>query len=523
MKNRFNTLSDIHTGGLPGRVYNRDFGKTGRVFKSTRLENEIFRELLAGCDGLRETQADGAKQLASFPELTRDVFTAFYALFLRREDEDALSEKAKRFNKPILEDLLADSEWGAVKQVCEGRELPAFEAAESFCAGILEKLPELLNKLGGGSGELLKVIDHLSKQLDDLGEEFQSQAEDAQRDPALEKKAVKTANRMDAKLRQIQDLEQTVRDNLTTAGPLFKAAVSEASKAAQEKAREVSDAIKAWGDGSGGMGNTPVNRDLLQRVRSSEKLTQAARMLGRYRDLIAGKRKNGFAYGLGEKYDITLGDNINLCLPSELALLATPETQALFLRKYRQKGLKQYRKREAVTKGMGDMIVCVDESGSMTELLAWAKAFALALLDIAARDHRRFALIHFASKSEVKTDLFLPGEYAAEDVFAAAEHNYDGSGTDFESPLNAVLTLIEQGFERADAVFITDGECAVTEAFAKRFSQAKQAHGFEVTGVLMDKDQPNAGTSLLPFSNRIFRSSELTPDAIARAVILQAA
>ena len=37
------------------------------------------------------------------------------------------------------------------------------------------------------------------------------------------------------------------------------------------------------------------------------------------------KRKNGFAYGRGEKYDLTFGNDITNCLSSELALLGAPE------------------------------------------------------------------------------------------------------------------------------------------------------------------------------------------------------
>ena len=51
------------------------------------------------------------------------------------------------------------------------------------------------------------------------------------------------------------------------------------------------------------------------------------------------------------------------------------------MRKYEQKRLAQYRKRTEVVKGKGDMIVLVDESGSTYEVQAWAKAFALAMLD----------------------------------------------------------------------------------------------------------------------------------------------
>lgn len=63
----------------------------------------------------------------------------------------------------------------------------------------------------------------------------------------------------------------------------------------------------------------------------------------------------------------------------------------------------------------------LDESGSAEEAAPWCKAVALALLDIAMRDHRRFAMIHFSGKGHFKTDLFIPQQYDREDVLRAAE------------------------------------------------------------------------------------------------------
>lgn len=80
------------------------------------------------------------------------------------------------------------------------------------------------------------------------------------------------------------------------------------------------------------MKNTPANRELLNYVRNSEMLQKIAADLGRYREILAAKRQNSFAYGRGEKYDIGFGSDINACLSSKLALLGAPETEVLFMR-----------------------------------------------------------------------------------------------------------------------------------------------------------------------------------------------
>jgi uncharacterized protein with von Willebrand factor type A (vWA) domain len=176
-----------------------------------------------------------------------------------------------------------------------------------------------------------------------------------------------------------------------------------------------------------------TNEELLNKIRRSSKLLEISRIMGRYIKMITDKRKKSFEYGLGQKYDISSGNNLNLCLSSEMALLSTPETQPLFIRKYQIKRLKQYRKRERITKGQGDIIVCVDESSSMKDCVLWAKALAFALIDIVAKDNRKFALIRFST--DVTTHYFIPGLYTSQNIITAIE-GFRNGGTDFEKPLN---------------------------------------------------------------------------------------
>ena len=177
----------------------------------------------------------------------------------------------------------------------------------------------------------------------------------------------------------------------------------------------------------------------------------------------------------------------------------------------------QYRKRTAIVKGRGDMIVLIDESGSTRSVAAWAKALALALLDIASKDRRKFALVHFASADRIKTDLFEPEQYKPEDVIKAAEQFF-GGGTNFEAPLKEALRLMENGYENADITIITDGECALPEAFTKEFLREKATYQATVTGILLDKGGP-CGKSLEPFCDKIFHSKELAEDEIAIQIL----
>lgn len=181
----------------------------------------------------------------------------------------------------------------------------------------------------------------------------------------------------------------------------------------------------------------------------------------------------------------------------------------------------QYRKRTEIIKGKGDMIVLIDESGSTRSVQAWAKAFALAMLDIAAKDNRKFAMVHFSSAEDIKTDLFEPGHYTSSDVMKAAEQ-FLGGGTDFEAPLTEAISLMEKGYENADITIITDGECRISDDFAEKFRNTMLKYKATVTGILLDKDRP-CGKTLEPFCDKIYHSKDITEDEIAVQILNQKA
>ena len=173
-----------------------------------------------------------------------------------------------------------------------------------------------------------------------------------------------------------------------------------------------------------------------------------------------------------------------------------------------------------IYKGMGDIICCLDESNSTKgEAAAWGKAVAMTLLEIATESRRSFALIHFAGSSSCQVDIFRPGEYTLEDKLTAAE-TFFGGGTNFDRPIREAIRLMDtEGFEKADVVFITDGECALPDGCQQELQAAQVAYLFTVTDILLDKRRSGTGFSLEPFCQKIYRTGELTGDAVVQSVI----
>lgn len=138
MKKYFRTLQSV----LDSRWGNFQYAgmptaqKTDRVLQSSKLEDCIYRDLSEGDENLEAVQQDGASKLHSFPALSRDIFQSFYSLFPKRNDPDRLTAEAQKFNAKLLDHVTEDADYLTIKSICEGRELPAYEAASEFAAKI---------------------------------------------------------------------------------------------------------------------------------------------------------------------------------------------------------------------------------------------------------------------------------------------------------------------------------------------------------------------------------------------------
>ena len=340
--------------------------------------------------------------------------------------------------------------------------------------------------------------------------------------PALETQLIKAANTAQSQSNQVEAVGRIVQENLQKHSGELTLLVKQASEAAAQTAIDVQLTLMSWGTGPDNSDPKSIAADteLVHRVQQNDTLMKVARYLGRLKELMEGKRKNGYAYGRGEKYTLELGADLSRALASEFVLLALPETTPLFLRKLQKKGLKQYQRREPICKGSGDIICMLDESSSAESQAPWCKAVALALLDIAMRDQRRFAVIHFAGVGDVQTDLFLPGQYDREDVLRCAETFLNGN-TDYETPLREALRLMEQeGFENADMVFVTDGECVLPDSFLEKLKAEQSARGFQITGILLDQEDAGFEFSLREFCTNVYRTSQLSRDQIAEQLVV---
>lgn len=522
-RKQYRTLADVLASPWANVSAPPEIPTSDRVLRATKLDDSIYKDLRISGDELSELEQKAGAKLQSFPALARDVYQSFYSLMPKWADEDGLSTAARKFNAPILKHVMEAEDYTTLKSVCEGKALPAYEAAVEFVSYIAKNLDGILSKLSGNPGAM-NTLEKLEKAQADAQAKLAAMLERmrnmSQPNELLEKSIIDAANTAESKRKQVEAVSKMIDASQRTNSAEIVADIALAVSAAQAKAEEVQSILSAWGDDPGNMECCEHNTALLELVRKSDTLKNVAKYLGRFREIFAQSKRNAFTYGRGETYALELGNNLTRTISSELALLATSETIPLFLQKYQRKQLKQYQRREPIYKGAGDIICCLDESDSTKgDAAAWGKAVAMTLLEIAADGNRKFALIHFSSMNKFQTDLFLPGEWTGADKMRAAD-NFMSGGTDFETPLRETLRLMdEESFKQADIVFITDGQCELPEEYLKQLQAEQAARKFTITGILLDTNDPGMEFSLERFCQDIYRTSELLGDDIVTKLV----
>nr|MDO8116118.1 VWA domain-containing protein [Candidatus Sigynarchaeota archaeon] len=164
-------------------------------------------------------------------------------------------------------------------------------------------------------------------------------------------------------------------------------------------------------------------------------------------------------------------DDIQYCLPQELVLLSSQESDILFYLKFAEKKLLTYQlinraniaerrseKQKAWLPGKkkkGPIIICVDTSGSMhgtPEIVA--KTLCFALLRIALLENRQCFLISFSTAIETIELTNFNKSYASMIKFLT--HSFYG-GTDANPALREALRQIQtERYEKADVLMISD-------------------------------------------------------------------
>lgn len=439
--------------------------------------------------------------------LLADLFHLLFAQELRLTRSDERDVYVRLVQSAFVDNLLKRDDFLQLRNLCKGNAFAAMEAARAYQQAVESDMLDCAEE----TEPLASVLTRLERRHDTANAKLHDLVQQAQTDPAQTPAALQTASEVASTAEQIRVVTGMIQAKMQKRSAEIAQVIFNAVRCSLDAAVLAKCVAQCWGDESqSAPQQAEHNQALLDRVRNNPMLQGITRQLGRMKEMLSNLRKNDYTHGRGEKYTVTRGRDMKNLLSGELALMASPATTPLFLRKYHAKGLLQYAKRERVHKGHGDVIVCLDESSSTEgENAEWGKALALAVQDICAHEGRQFALIHFSGTDQFRTDLFLPGQYTSEYLLSAAEHFFDG-GTDFETPIREALRLInEDAFENADILFVTDGEDSISDELASDLQESIQNTQCSVIGLLLDADSPGMELALDKFCERIYRISEM--------------
>lgn len=236
-------------------------------------------------------------------------------------------------------------------------------------------------------------------------------------------------------------------------------------------------------------------------------LRELADRLGRLED--ASRRRGPTEGGREEVVGVRLGGEFANALPSELALLADPDTEDLFYQRFLERRLVtlelEGRGDEGVASGdrRGPVVACIDTSASMAGAPEQAaKALVLAMCRRVVPQGRLVHLILFGGPGERTEIRIHRGLGGLEGLIGFLNLSFH-SGTDFDGPLLRAMDLLEeQELRAADVLVVTDGLCRADRRVIARVDEVRRGLGARVWSVVLGRRDVDG---VAPFSDEVHR------------------
>lgn len=479
--------------------------RNGLCFRPSRWQRLLWREFsteVADPDAVRNADKS---DIASWGEWQTELFSRLYSEHVvevpatERGADGAWAARAHAAAEQLpewqqlCERVRGDQLWAGMAGLTVAQEvagsLPAAPSPEAQ-----QNLPRLRQRLEG--------LQQLSAQGLPLTQEIQAaQAEISDTEAAMNGFAAKID-------------ETSLRQALRRAVAAANAQIDESEALAS---------AFGYGDseGAAGRSGTVAERaQLVKRIRDNRKLAKIAAEAGRLRRIAARKQREKAKHAPDEISDVEQGADLSRVLPSELARLRHPLTRRLFLRDYSEKRLMQYKLEGNEVQGRGPLVVLIDNSGSMGGAReVWSKAVALALLDIAVRQKRAFAVLHYSVRVEQET-IFEAQDFDSAKLLNAMDF-FSGGGTDLGQPADRALEIITRGgaLKKADVVIISDGDLPSCPDLGGYRERARASH-VTTYGVLIggsSRDFQTLGT----WCDSVVQAHDLAEDGVVHDRIFE--
>lgn len=449
---------------------------TASVLNTDQYDRRRFQELLNVSEKLMKAKEQGERHFPLFSSLMSDMWAGLFKMKPQLLDEVS---PELTMNQQLMDHIMHDRHYTDFRE---------FTRLDDFASAL-------------GASQYSETVLHWIDQQADARQDIQQARDQYQQglDGASEAFA-------DAVFSALSEQGHSLSQMLTQAA---------------EQAMETKDQVQSLlgglqaGQGAAELMKVPLGDKLLlaEKLSHDRKLREIAMWAGRMKTIARRKQRSKHSESMSRS-GIRQGTDIEHLLPMELGSYASPITKMDFLRRYVEGQTLQYDTQGQEELGKGPIILCLDQSGSMMSQDSVSKGFALALMSIARKQRRDFALIPFSSSVQ-ETLIYKGGKSTVQDMISLATTFLDG-GTYFQPPLRKAMELLNQHrFQQADIIFVTDGEATdITSMFLSRWKQLQKERRFSVLTLLLGVE---SASEVEGFSDRIVKASSFADESIYQA------
>ncbi len=430
------------------------------VLNTDTFDRRRFKEIIEMSQELQKLRDEAV--LPTFEPLLSDIWAALYKMkpAITAKDVDGFLT----VNKLLMEVIMADEYFASYRNFTRLNDIASAISAIKFGEKINQWLAQQLEKDESHQEQLSKI------QLI-LRQTQKSQLPEADR-----------KNHADA----MNEWNEKLRQSISSNSDSFLQAMVQA----RQESRQVTDCLKSLlggisaGNADAELKKVPLRDKILlaEKIACTKKLKEIAEWAGRFKQ-IAGKKQKSKQSQSVVRSGVETGNNIENLLPVEYSFYMHPITKMDFLRRFAESQTMQFEQKGNEILKKGPIVLCLDQSDSMSSLDTQSKGFTLALMAIAKKQRRDLCLVLFSSRTQIFR--YEKGEIRAPEMTRLAR-TFLGGGTNFTLALdNAVQIINESRFKQADIVFVTDGEDQVTDSFLEVFNKKKRQKAFNVLSLLI--------------------------------------
>lgn len=470
--------------------------KCKRNVNATIIDTHMYNDSVSDIEVVRTKLYENNKKDEFVEQLTEDLFHCLYKVNPEINHEQDVVEE-QRLSHQVLSSLVQN------------------ENFEKLRKNTTANLFNSTLSLSSVQDQAMKTIDEYAKKNKELKDLMKKISEAKQTRSNMEDRQQRGQDDSKAK-QKLEDLLNSIDNGMANTQFDLSDMINDLASGMANTSDTV-DGVNSMLDGFGGQESSQVRKlpydrklALARAFNNSTKFKDLHGQLGRMNKMINKVGKKPSPYG-NTVCDIGLGANLPKVLSSELINLTDTDLENTFFKKYVDKTLLEF-KTDGQEEGRGPIVICLDESGSMSgDREIWSKAFCVACIQLAAKQKRNCKVIAF--DTSVKNRFEFERKKLDINKLVDFVEYFSGGGTKYDPALREALEAIEESkYKKADILFVTDGSPSqvVSEALISKIKSAKESKNFRIQSVLIGKSVKSA--AVIHFSDSYIRISELSED-----------